>query len=98
VAFGVLASSYDLANAIASEKGAPVGDRISTKVDDLASEVADNLFGTANALDRIGDVVISDYGRLKALGSVADGPGRAIDVPTTTSNLTPPPAPSSAHS
>jgi hypothetical protein len=88
-AVGVLASAYDLANAIASdEKGAPVGERISTEVDVLAQKVADNLSGAAGGLDRLREVVISDYGRLKALGSVADGPGWHIDPTDAASNLT----------
>ncbi|MFZ0385434.1 MAG: hypothetical protein WAL22_07220 [Solirubrobacteraceae bacterium] len=84
-----LASAYELGEAIASNNaGEPIGDQINTKVGDLSSELASNLSGTANALDRLREVIISDYGRLKELGSAANGKDWAIDVPTTTTSLT----------
>jgi hypothetical protein len=87
-AAGVLAGAYELASAIASNvNGAPLGDRISAKVQQLSTEVADNVLADQNALERLRDVIASDYGRLKGLGSVATSPGWSIDVPATTTEL-----------
>jgi len=67
---------------------APVGDQVDTTVEALASKVATDLSGTANTLDSLRDIVISDYGRLTALGSVASSPAWSFDVGTMTNNLT----------
>jgi hypothetical protein len=84
-----LSSAYEFGSTLASNAaGQPVGDRVNTKVGDLSQALADNLSGTANALDRMRDVVISDYGRLWSLGQVADTPDWTVDVPAMTSNLT----------
>jgi hypothetical protein len=88
-AIGVVASAYELGTAVTSNaKGAPVGDQVDTTVDELASKVATDLSGTANTLDSLRDIVISDYGRLTALGSVASSPAWSFDVGTMTNNLT----------
>ena len=88
-AIGVVASSYELGAAVTSnQSGMPVGDRIDTTVDQLASQVAANISGTAGTLDSLRDVVISDYGRLTALGSVASGPDWSFKIDTMTANLT----------
>jgi hypothetical protein len=88
-AIGVVASSYELGTAVTSNaSGAPVGDRLDTTVDELASQVATSLSGTAGTLDSLRDIVISDYGRLNALGSVATSPAWSFKVSTMTRNLT----------
>ena len=62
--------------------------KITAKVSTLASAVTNNVVDAQNALDRLRDVIISDYGRLKALGPVANGPGWSVDVPSMTTRLT----------
>jgi hypothetical protein len=88
-AWEALVAVYELVRELIGDtSGKPVGDQVTSKVDDLSTEVARRLTATANGLDRLRGVIISDYGRLKALGSVADGPGWSIDVPSTTTTLT----------
>ena len=88
-AIGVVASGYELGSAVTSNaSGAPVGDRVDTTVEELASEVATDLSGTADTLDSLRDIVISDYGRLMALGSVASSPAWKFKVGTMANNLT----------
>jgi hypothetical protein len=88
-AIGVVASSYELGSAVTSNaSGAPVGDLVDTTVEELASEVATDLSGTANTLDSLRDIVISDYGRLMSLGSVATSPEWSFKVSTMANNLT----------
>jgi hypothetical protein len=87
-AWEALVTGYELVRELVGNgNGAPVGDQITTKVKDMSADVANRLFDTANALDRLREVIVSDYGRLEALGSVADGPGWAIDVPDTATSL-----------
>jgi hypothetical protein len=88
-AWEALVTVYELVRELIGDtSGTPAGDKVTTKMQELSSEVATRLSATANGLDRLRDVIISDYGRLKALGSVAGGPGWSVDVPTTTSTLT----------
>jgi hypothetical protein len=39
-------------------------------MDDLSAELANKVFNSVNAMDALRDVIISDYGRLKALGTL----------------------------
>jgi hypothetical protein len=79
---------YELVRELVGETHSkPVGDQITSKVEDLSFEVATRLSDTANGLDRLRDVIISDYGRLKALGKVADGLGWSVDVDAMTNSL-----------
>jgi hypothetical protein len=88
-AIGVVASAYELGTAVTNNaSGAPEGDQIDTTVEALALKVATDLSGTAGTLDSLRDIVISDYGRLTALGSVASSPAWSFDVSTMTRNLT----------
>jgi hypothetical protein len=50
-------------------------------------DVVTRLFDTANGLDRLRQVMISDYGRLRTLGAVADRPGWTIDIGDTATML-----------
>jgi hypothetical protein len=81
------AAAFELATSLASDltTDKPLSDQIKAKVDDLGAEVADRLFSSVNAMDRLRDVVNSDYGRLQALGSLA---GWRIDRPALASKLT----------
>jgi hypothetical protein len=82
-------SIVDLAQAVHGDaSGPPLGDQVKSKVQDLASQVANRLAGTANGLDRLHQVIASDYGRLRALGSEADSPRWRVDIPDVTSKLT----------
>ena len=38
------------------------------------------MFDAANTLDRMRDVIVSDFARLSTLGPVADGPAYAVDI------------------
>ena len=53
-----------------SAEGAPLGDTVSAKVDDLAADIGANIANGSNALNGIRSVAISDYGRLKALSAL----------------------------
>ena len=65
------ADVVQLAIALASTSdGKPVGDQVKAKVDDLSAELANKVFNSVNAMDALRDVIISDYGRLKALGTL----------------------------
>lgn len=87
-AWEALVAIYDLVRELVSDtKGKPVGDEVTSKVGDLAHDVSTHLFDTMNGLDRLRQVIVSDYGRLQALGPVALGPGWKIDVPQTATML-----------
>jgi hypothetical protein len=88
-AWEALVTAYELVRELASDAGgAPQGDEVSKRAKLLAADVSDRLFDTANGLDRLRQVIISDYGRLNALGSVANNPGWAIDPGDTATRLT----------
>jgi hypothetical protein len=77
-----VAAIYQITTAIASDTntGLPLGDQVKKKADQLAQEAADRLDASASGVDRLRQVIISDYGRLRALGSVASGPAYAPDT------------------
>jgi hypothetical protein len=80
---------YELVRELVSgDSGTPVGDQVTSKVEDLASKVTERLFDTANGLDRLRQVVISDYGRLQALGPVVNNADWSIDRADTATRLT----------
>jgi hypothetical protein len=81
---------YELSTDIASasDSGEPLGDKIDAKVNDLADETAARLSASADGLDRLQQVIISDYGRLKALGTVANTPAYTIDKATSSRQMT----------
>jgi hypothetical protein len=88
-AWEALVVIYELARELTSEAGgAPAGDEFGSTVEHLSLDVANQLAATANGLDRLRDVIISDYGRLQALGTAAMGRGWNVDVPNTTDQLT----------
>ena len=86
-AWEALVAVYELVRDLVGESGAPVGDQVASKVSELASDVANRLFDTANGLDRLRQVIVSDYGRLQALGPVANDPEWNIDLPTAATSL-----------
>jgi hypothetical protein len=73
---------------VSGEGGIPVSDQVETTVEKLSHNVATSLSDAANGLVRLRDVIISHYGRLQALGSVARGRGWNIDPATTKDNIT----------
>jgi hypothetical protein len=86
-AWEALVAVYELVRELVGQSGAPVGDQVTSKVGDLSQDVANRLFDTANGLDRLRQVIISDYGRLSALGPAANDPKWNIDLPTVATNL-----------
>lgn len=85
-----VAAVYQISTSIASdeESGSPFGAEIDEKVDDLSDEAAQRLSAAAAGLDRVRQVIISDYGRLQALGSVANTPAYSADVDTMSARMT----------
>ena len=84
-----LVASYDLQRALVSDLSQqPVGDQIKAKVSDLSTELGRRQVATSGSLDRIRDVLNSDWGRLQALGSVARTKGWTVDISSTTQGLT----------
>jgi hypothetical protein len=73
---------------VSGDSGTPLGDQVTSKVEDLASEVTERLFDTANGLDRLRQVIISDYGRLQALGPVVNDKEWSLDKADTATRLT----------
>ena len=87
--FDFYAATLDIGSELSSEGRSenPLGDEIEAKADDLANEAVDRLNASADGLDSLRQVVISDYGRLKALGSVANTPSWTINRATLTHQL-----------
>ena len=73
-AFESLVAAYQLTEGLTSGNGSPVGDEIRAEVANLAAKVETRMFDAANTLDRMRDVIVSDFARLSTLGPVADGP------------------------
>jgi hypothetical protein len=87
-AWEALVAVYELVRELVSDgQGAPVGDKKRSKVEELALDVSNRLFDTANGLDRLRQVIVSDYGRLSTLGPVARGPGWKMDTGDTATRL-----------
>ena len=87
-AWEAVVTFYELARELVSDlKGAPVGDQVTSKVEDLESDVANRLTGAWDGLYRLRQVISSDYGRLHALGPVAAGPSWQVDVPSTSPTM-----------
>ena len=83
-AWEALVTFYELARELVSDlKGAPIGDQVTSKVEDLESDVANRVTDAWNGLYRLRQVISSDYGRLHALGPAASGPGWQVDLPST---------------
>jgi hypothetical protein len=76
-----VAAVYQITMALSTDADTsiPMGDRIKTKVDDMSLEVANRLSAAAKALDSLEQVIVSDYGRLQALGSLAGTPRWTVD-------------------
>jgi hypothetical protein len=87
-AWEAVVTFYELARELVSDlKGAPVGDQVKSKVQDLESDVANRLTAAWDGLYRLRQVISSDYGRLHALGPAADGPGWHIDPPSLSKTM-----------
>ena len=84
---GLIATTYDLGSAAATNDDAPVSQQISGRVDQLADDIATNVANSANALDGVRAVAISDYGRLKALAAVATA-AQNVDITDLAKKLT----------
>jgi hypothetical protein len=87
--FDFYAATLDLGSELSSEGKSenPLGDEIKAKADDLANEAVDRLNASADGLDSLRQVIISDYGRLQALGPVANTPAWTLNQATLTNQL-----------
>ena len=85
-----LAAAYELGMSLSADErsGAPLGREVDTKVGELSQQAADRLDAAVTSLDSVHQVVASDYGRLKALGTAAESPEWAINVDLLASSLT----------
>jgi hypothetical protein len=85
-----VAAIYQISTSLASDTdtGEPLGNKIDKKVDDLSDDAAHRLAAAADGLDRVQQVIVSDYGRLKTLGSVANTKAYSPDVSTMTATMT----------
>ena len=86
-----LVTVYELGREVVSttvgDSTTPVGDRITSRADELEADVANHLFDVANSLDRLRDVIISDYGRLNRLGPHTNEARWKIDPGDTATRL-----------
>jgi hypothetical protein len=83
-------TAYDLASTFATSNDSPVADRFRSEVRSLGDDSATLYAQTSAALDNLRDIVINDYGRLSALGEVANDPGWVLDsnsIEQTTTKL-----------
>jgi hypothetical protein len=72
-------TAYDLASTFATSNNSPVADRFKSEVKSLGDDSATLYAQTSAALDNLRDIIINDYGRLSALGKVANNPGWVLD-------------------
>ncbi|HEX5192656.1 MAG TPA: type II toxin-antitoxin system HicA family toxin [Solirubrobacteraceae bacterium] len=83
-------SAYELGTAIAADvnNDRPISDQIDTKVADLGSELQAKVSGTEDAMFRIWQVIVTDYGRLSTLGPLANSKDWSFDPPSVKGDLT----------
>lgn len=88
-AWEALVTIYELTRELLGETGGvPVGEQVESKVGELGADLAKKLEASSDGVERLRQVIISDWGRLQAVGSVAGTPGWTVDVPTVKENLT----------
>ena len=88
-AWEALVTVYELTRELLGETGGvPVGEQVESKVGELGIDLAKKLEASSDGVERLRQVIISDWGRLAAVGSVAGTPGWTVDVPTVKANLT----------
>ena len=88
-AWEALVTVYELTRELLGETGGvPVGEQVESKVGELGTDLAKKLDASSDGVERLRQVIISDWGRLQAVGSVVDTPGWSVDVPTVKQNLT----------
>ncbi len=69
-ALGVIAGAFGLASELASaEHGEPADSDLDTQVSELQEKLEARYKATTDALDRAGDILVSDYGKLITAGS-----------------------------
>lgn len=83
-------SAYELGTAIAADvnNDRPISDQIDTKVVDLGAELQAKVSGTEDAMFRLWQVIVSDYGRLSTLGPLASSSDWKFDPPSFKGDLT----------
>lgn len=83
-----LVAVYELSSDLSSATGGvPVGEQVESKVGELGVDLSLKLDAASDGIDRLQQVVVSDWGRLQAVGAVAGTPGWSVDVPTVKANL-----------
>lgn len=88
-AWEALVTVYELTRELLGETGGvPVGEQVESKVGELGADLAKKLEASSDGVERLRQVIISDWGRLEAVGSVVGTPGWSVDVPTVKQNLT----------
>ena len=88
-AWEALVTVYELTRELLGETGGvPVGEQVESKVGELGIDLAKKLEASSDGVERLRQVIVSDWGRLDAVGSVAGKPGWTVDVPTVKANLT----------
>lgn len=88
-AWEALVTVYELTRELLGETGGiPVGEQVESKVGELGIDLAKKLEASSDGVERLRQVIISDWGRLQAVGSVVGTPGWNVDVPTVKQNLT----------
>jgi hypothetical protein len=88
-AWEALVTVYELTRELIGDTGGvPVGEQVESKVGELALDLAKKLEASADGVERLRQVIVSDWGRLQAVGSVAGTPGWTVDVPTVKAKLT----------
>lgn len=88
-AWEALVTVYELTRELIGETGGvPVGEQVESKVGELALDLTKKLEASADGVERLRQVIVSDWGRLQAVGSVAGTPGWTVDVPTVKAKLT----------
>lgn len=88
-AWEALVTVYELTRELLGETGGvPVGEQVESKVGELGTDLAKKLEASSDGVERLRQVIVSDWGRLQAVGSVVGTPGWNVDVPTVKENLT----------
>ena len=88
-AWEALVTVYELTRELMGDTGGvPVGEQVESKVGELALDLTKKLEASSDGVERLRQVIISDWGRLRAVGSVAGTPGWTVDVPTVKAKLT----------
>jgi hypothetical protein len=81
-AIEAIAASYELGMSLTTDArtGAPAGAAVDSEVDKLSQDAADKLYSAATSLDSLRQVIITDSGRLEAVGRASTTPQWEINT------------------